>query len=387
MAGNNMIAGSAAMAEPADYKSRVLLAVSGLTPQIVAETVYWLACQRRPAFMPTRVVVITTTEGAKRVKLLLQGGEPGWLGQLSRDYGLPPIPLADEDVVVITDANDRPLDDLRTEADNTAAADTIVRAVSELTRDDASALHVSIAGGRKTQGFFAGYALSLYGRRQDRLSHVLVSSEFETHPQFFYPTPYSRVIMTRDNRPLDCRDAEVSLADLPFVRMRDGLSDALRTGRTSYASAVEAAQGRFAPPRLVIDLGQLTVAAAGRPIRITRANLAFYVWLARKARAGNPLISKRELDEPQTAQSHARDYLADYARFVDLNENQDQIQSLQRDGIDYETFKNRCTKLNNYLRTRLLDVDPQRYMVGRQGKRGAYSWGLALPSHAITIIE
>jgi CRISPR-associated protein (TIGR02584 family) len=33
---------------------------------------------------------------------------------------------------------------------------------------------MSIAGGRKTMGFYAGYALSLYGRAQDRMSHVLV---------------------------------------------------------------------------------------------------------------------------------------------------------------------------------------------------------------------
>ena len=32
-------------------------------------------------------------------------------------------------------------------------------------------MHVSIAGGRKTRGFLAGYTLSLLGRPQDRLSH------------------------------------------------------------------------------------------------------------------------------------------------------------------------------------------------------------------------
>ncbi|MBF4102237.1 hypothetical protein INT80_01850 [Gallibacterium anatis] len=45
-------------------------------------------------------------------------------------------------------------------------------------------MHVSIAGGRKTMGFFAGYALSLYGRAQDSLSHVLVSAEYEAIQNF-----------------------------------------------------------------------------------------------------------------------------------------------------------------------------------------------------------
>ena len=51
-------------------------------------------------------------------------------------------------------------------------------------------------------GFYLGYALSLYSRAQDRLSHVLVNSPFESHSEFFYPTPESRVIHRRpDGRP------------------------------------------------------------------------------------------------------------------------------------------------------------------------------------------
>jgi len=34
-------------------------------------------------------------------------------------------------------------------------------------------LHVSLAGGRKSMRFFAAYALSLWGRDIDRLTHVL----------------------------------------------------------------------------------------------------------------------------------------------------------------------------------------------------------------------
>lgn len=65
------------------------------------------------------------------------------------------------------------------------AADAIVELVRRCTQDDQTALHVSIAGGRKTMGFFMGYALSLYGRPQDRLSHVLVSAPFESNHDFY----------------------------------------------------------------------------------------------------------------------------------------------------------------------------------------------------------
>ena len=58
----------------------------------------------------------------------------------------------------------------------------ITNLIRAFTADPESALHVSIAGGRKTMGFFLGYALSLYGRAQDKLSHVLVSPPFESSP-------------------------------------------------------------------------------------------------------------------------------------------------------------------------------------------------------------
>lgn len=37
-------------------------------------------------------------------------------------------------------------------------------------------------------GFYAGYALSLYGRKQDRMSHVLVEDKYEQAVNFFYPS-------------------------------------------------------------------------------------------------------------------------------------------------------------------------------------------------------
>lgn len=383
---NEYGSGSVAANDPSAYRSRVLLAVSGLSPQIITETIYWLACQRKPAFVPTRIVVMSTTEGAAQVRLLLQSENPGWLARLIRDYDLPPVPLAVEDLRIITDAAGKPLDDLRTAEDNTAAANAIVTAVAELTRDPDSALHVSIAGGRKTQGFFAGYALSLYGREQDRMSHVLVSNQFETHREFFYPTPYSCVIMTRDDRPLDCRDAKVMLADLPFVRMREGLSEALRTGRTSYAEAVDAVQGRLAPPRLVIDIPSRRVTAGRQAVPLAPSLLAFYAWLARRTIAGQPWIEKGGWEDCAKKRCDAQDYLRESARMVLLDERES-TKDFNNNGISAEVFRSMRAKLNRRLHTSLVDPQPERYQVASQRRRGRSAYGLALPAEAITIID
>lgn len=189
-----------------------LLCITGLTPQVVTETLYALARDPEPR-LPREIRLLSTAEGVERARLTLLSDEPGWFARLCRDYGLPPIRFDADCLHVLTDRDGAPLRDIRNAAENAAAADSITEWVRRLTEDADTPLHVSLAGGRKTMSFFAGYALSLFGRPQDRLSHVLVAAPFESHPGFFYPTPYPHVIYAPppDQRPLDTRDAVCSV--------------------------------------------------------------------------------------------------------------------------------------------------------------------------------
>ena len=65
---------------------RVLLAVCGLTPQIITETLYALHCEGR---LPQRVVVLTTRAGRERCLNTLFDG-PGMLHRFFDDYGIAP---------------------------------------------------------------------------------------------------------------------------------------------------------------------------------------------------------------------------------------------------------------------------------------------------------
>lgn len=181
---------------------------------------------------------------------------------LSQDYALPPIHFANETIHVLEDAGGAPLEDIRSPEDNRRAADGITGIIREFTADPDCALHVSIAGGRKTMGFFLGYALSLYGRPQDKLSHVLVSEPFESSLGFYYPTPTSRVLEMPGGRLVDSAKAQITLAELPFVSLRHGLPEGLLTGLASYNETVEAARHALAPAELQIDLATRRVRAA-----------------------------------------------------------------------------------------------------------------------------
>ena len=130
-------------------------------------------------------------------------------------------------------------------------------------------------------GFYAGYALSLFGREQDRVSHVLVAPPFEYLPDFFYPTKKrGQVVITLPNgETVDAADAQVTLAEIPVVRLRQALPPALLSGPGSFTDAVRAAQRAVRPPELSIDLSELKVRAHGQVFPLPPVLLAFLVWL------------------------------------------------------------------------------------------------------------
>jgi len=278
------------------YARRILVCTTGLSPQVVTETLFALAMRPMGGdspWVPTEVHLISTRQGAEHARLNLLSGKPGWFHQLIRDYGLPPITFGVEQIHCITNRDGTALDDIRNPADNEAAADQIAELIRRFTQADDTQLHVSIAGGRKTMGYYLGYAMSLYGRPQDRLSHVLVSNPFESHPDFYYPTPYERVIHTRDPKnplALDCRDARIDLAEIPFVRLRDGLPRRLLDGHDSFTETIRVANLAHGAPVLRIDLRQRTIDVSGLPVSLSDPGFALYVWLAERAKTDAPEV-------------------------------------------------------------------------------------------------
>lgn len=212
---------------------RILLAVTGLSPQVITETLYALAVCHEP-WVPTEIHLITTVQGATRARLALLSEDPAWFERLIEDYKLPSITFEEKHIHVLEDEKGQPLEDIRRPVDNERAADAITALVQAFTSDPESALHVSIAGGRKTMGYYLGYALSLFGRPQDRLSHVLVSEPFESCWDFFYPTPYSKVIQTRDGALADTKDADVTLAEIPYCAVAWWLTQTTAVGECLF---------------------------------------------------------------------------------------------------------------------------------------------------------
>lgn len=341
----------AAPVQPADFARRVLLAVSGLSPQIVTETIYALAADELAPFVPTEVHLITSAEGAQRAELSLLSDDLGWFHKLCSDYHLPGITFSRSHIHVMRDAHGQPMSDIRTPADNRAAADFITAQVRAFTADADCALHASIAGGRKTMGFYLGYALSLFGRAQDRLSHVLVSDPFESSYDFFYPTPYSRVLQTRDGQLVDTAMAQVTLAEIPFVSLRHGLPTALLAGQASFNDTVAGARAALAPAQLTIDLARQRILASGLEIALPPAELALLAVFARRTVQGQDPLSAPTKGVPDPA--WGRRYLREYRLVTGSLADIEATERALRDGMDGEYFSARKSKLERRLKLAL----------------------------------
>lgn len=368
--------------QPHAYPRRILLTACGLTPQVVTETVYALAIARQPAFVPTEVHVLTTAEGAQHVRLSLLSEDPGWFRRLCRDYNLDGIRFDDSTIHLLEDDSGQPLPDIRTVSDNERTADRITALVRELTRDEQAALHVSIAGGRKTMGFYLGYALSLFGRPQDRLSHVLVSAPYESHPEFFYPTRSRRVIYTRppDVRPLDTSEATVTLAEIPFVRLRHGLPLELLEGRAGFVEVVRAAQRVLGPPELKIDLRGRRILAGGVEVRLPPAELAFLSWFARRKLEGKAPLGCPA--EEYGDQAYAREFLIEYGRIFGELGPDDRCARALRNGMDKSYFLQHRSKLRRRL-SAALGPRASAYFIQATGRRPDTRYELKLESAQI----
>jgi len=250
--------------------------------------------------------------------------------------------------------------------------------MAQLTRDTQAQLHVSIAGGRKTMGFYLGYAFSLFARPQDELSHVLVSAPFESHPEFFLPPATPRRLPTPTGQHIDTADARITLARIPSVRLRHGQPQALLDGHASFGETVAAIQQSLEPPHLHIDLPARRVQCGPKTITLPPAQLAWLAWWAQQT------LQQRGPQSWRSADADA--YLALYRRVVGIDAAAfENAQKRLADGMEKEFFEQNNAKLERTLKAQLgFAATP--YLLATSGKRPHTARGLRLHAQDITLI-
>jgi CRISPR-associated protein Csx14 len=208
----------------------ILLAVTGLSPQVITETLYALHQRNRHV---DAIHVITTRAGKEKIYAEVLGGGKGHYFRYLEDYGIDPatIDFGHGNIHVVTDEHGIEIPDIVGESDNEHLLKKCLELTFYLTKDPETAVLFSVAGGRKTMSSCLTLAVQMYGRPQDRLYHVLVSPEFESNRDFFYPPKASRAIELKNpqGQPFykDTGFAQVNLIHIPFFSIREQLSSDL----------------------------------------------------------------------------------------------------------------------------------------------------------------
>lgn len=393
------------------HKRRVLVAVTGMSPQILTETVYTLYTQQN--WLPDEIFVLTTQIGYNNIVHNLLG-EDGFFTRLCNDYKLPEIQFGEKNIHVIHDADGEKLSDIRTPEDNNLAADMIVNFIRQQCADDKTELHVSIAGGRKSMGFYIGYALSLFGRPQDKLSHVLVTEGFENNPLFFYPTNYDNYISKKPNDPnctetINTREAKVMLAEIPFVRISYGLPD-LKQDNNSFSQTITAIQDSLNNGKLVLKMTKLdskqpkfSLICGGQELSLSQQHFCVYWTMAEFAKMGRTLT----LPDDKTACANLGiGKFRDYDDWEELywehylilnpklrNANQNNLEkSAQETHRALQKrlpaiFREVVSRTKSKLTKKLGEHAAKRYGIQSYGKRKYLTYALNIPADWIEIIQ
>jgi len=277
----------------------VLLAVTGLSPAIVTETL-WALAHESPRTLPGRVIFLTTAVGAVKIQeqlftpLPALGGVSAWQAlRIALRAG--PEELIAEPTRLIGKSNPAtgsltPLPDIITPQDNEIAASFLLEQVRGIAENPDTPLIASIAGGRKTMGALLHAAVSLLGRETDRLTHVLVSPPYESLPGFFFPGQPGGSLVNRDGGLHDPAAAVLALADVPFVPLRNRFAD-LSEMPGSFTGLVEKysrtiRQDAARPADLVFNHWQRTLTIDGMLLKLPQRMLAIVHFLAECHAAG-----------------------------------------------------------------------------------------------------
>jgi len=227
------------------------LFVMGHSPAILTETL--AASMTNP---PDSIRVCTTTSGAAILcKALLEDG--GWkrfqsaypcYQQLDFDVSCIDVPYA--------------LDDIRSSQDNQSMAQAILEMVQSATQS-ATMVSASIAGGRKTMGYLLGFAMGLFARPEDRMTHVLVPEAWERDRRFLFPKPEETHLIT--------------LVDIPFVRLGNHLKAAIAQAdvKTIVASAQTAIDMSMMHP-VTLHIRSRKIFYLGKHIELSDREFSIY---------------------------------------------------------------------------------------------------------------
>jgi CRISPR-associated protein (TIGR02584 family) len=238
-------------------KRVILIATMGSSPAVLTETVWALAHLKEPV-VPDEIVVLSARNSVDKMRReLLNGNNPVWEKLLLRlrkdkidiDGKLIFGPMS---IHVIPDARKNEMWDLRSSEDNLLAADFMMQEIRKYSESPDTEIIASIAGGRKTMSALLLSCMTLLGREEDKVVHVLLPEELEggAEPPFYFPQKGIVHVSKRTGKEYKSEKLRSELFEVPFVRMRGWYIEKFKSNPPTYLSLVKKVQ-QISPPAAV----------------------------------------------------------------------------------------------------------------------------------------
>jgi len=370
----------------------ILLAVTGLSPQVITETLFAL---HQDARRVDAIHIITTRDGKDLIYSWLLAGGSGKYFRYLEEYVIKPneIDFSHRNVHVVTDEHGVEIADITDEKDNERLLKKCLELAFQFTSDPENSVMFSIAGGRKTMSSCLTLAAQMYGRRQDRIYHVLVSPEFEGNRDFYYPPKESVRIELRDKNghPVykETGYARITLVPIPFFSIRNYLSpeflkEPLDPG-TLMLSLI-----REEESRLIVNLINRKITYKNMELDLMPAHMALYAFFA---------MQKKECTKDTEGCGKCIDCFMDIRHVLD---KQDQITGLYKkvsDGrpldemsdsgiveLRAENFNSYKGKIKNELLYKFGPYALKDLEIASEGKRPNTRYGIRMDKARIEIV-
>lgn len=368
-----------------------LVAVCGLSPQVITETLYSLHQQG----MKVDAIRILTTRRGKDACIgqLLRADDGEYFRYLAEyDYDPESIDFSPRHVMAVLNEDGTEIDDIDTEEENERFLQLCMEEAFKLTDDSGQRVFFSIAGGRRTMGACLSLAAQCYARPQDRIYHVLLSpSEFDSCRDFFYPPRDSRMIevRTRDGQPcrMETSLAQITLVPLPFFPLRSHLTQQMLKNPESPASLMLSLV-RETKHELTIDLLQRKLIWKGVELDLSASRLALYALFALAKKAA--VCGRANCQECETC----------YLTFDQLSQQQEKLSSLYHkmstreinntgiDNLDVYEFNSYRSKINKEIFFCFGDYDGRKLQIESLAQPPATKkFGIRLDKKCIRIVS
>ena len=272
-------------------KRVVLVAGMGTSPAVLTETV-WALAHQSPAIIPDEIVVLVTKSGKEKLYREILEGSPCVWDRMRESLRLENLDVegrlvfGDTSIHVIPDERGNGIDDLRSGEDNLRAADFMLRQLRQYTESPDTVVMTSIAEGRKTMSALLFSCMTLLGREEDKVFHVLLPSEFEggVTPTMYYPVKgvtYTNIVTGKKYRSDKFRS---ELFEVPFVRMRGWYQEKFKTIPPTYRTLISKVQMVAPPavtyPEIEIDAYNGGVTLNGTVVTMSKPCFALLLLLA-----------------------------------------------------------------------------------------------------------